>query len=223
MVLRSRDTQNNGQCSVCTLCTDCDSYHIFWQGWNNSSCTFPAREDEEWTYSVFWVKLIWSIPRCFFIICQTLVFLFITKLTGSSITKTLDVGWGEQYISCIELENRFPVYIRQQKAIPSVMISCMNTFGENRLLVYIRLQNAISSVIISCMNTFGEKIQYFFHLLIVFSSIEFIGVKYGMLPTCVSMGMIGSSNIESFEGELFSSASKYCRYRAFIKIILIRL
>ena len=130
MVLRSRDTQNNGQYSVCTLCTDCDSYHIFWQGWNNSSCTFPAREDEEWTYSVFCAKLIWSIPRCFFIICQTLVFLFITKLTGSSITKTLDVGWGEQYISCIELENRFPVYIRQQKAIPSVMISCMNTFGE---------------------------------------------------------------------------------------------
>ena len=80
----------------------------------------------------------------------------------------MDVGWGEQYISCIELENRFPVYIRQQKAIPSVMISCMNTFGENRLLVYIRLQNAISSVIISCMNTFGEKIQYFFLLLIVF-------------------------------------------------------
>ena len=196
MVLRSRDTQNNGQYSVCTLCTDCDSYHIFWQGWNNSSCTFPAREDEEWTYSVFCAKLIWSIPRCFFIICQTLVFLFITKLTGSSITKTLDVGWGEQYISCIELENRFPVYIRQQKAIPSVMISCMNTFGE--------------------------KIQYFFLLLIVFSSIEFIELKYGMLPTCVSMGMIGSSNIESLEGELFSSASKYCRYRAFIKIIMIR-
>ena len=129
---------------------------------------------------------------------------------------------GEQYISCIELENRFPVYIRQQKAIPSVMISCMNTFGENRLLVYIRLQNAISSVIISCMNTFGEKIQYFFLLLIVFSSIEFIELKYRMLPTCVSMGMIGSSNIESLEGELFSSASKYCRYRAFIKIIMIR-
>ena len=28
------------------------------------------------------------------------------------------------------------------------------------------------------------------------------------------MGMMGSSKAESFEGELFSSASKYCRYRA---------